>query len=341
MTRVRPRVSAVVLAYKPEPWLPRSVSALLDSVDVDVDVVVVDNGETEGAVDRLRGRAGVTVVGDGTNLGFSGGCNLGATMATGDYLALVNGDLVVEPDAIARLVAVAAEPSVGLAAGSVRLGDHPDLLNSAGNEIHFLGFSWVGGFGEPVTVAAVDRDVAGAMGALVVMRRSVWVDLGGFAEQYFAFHEDAELSWRCWQRGLRVHYVADAVGLHRYEFDREPRKMYLAERNRLIFVLTCWERRTLVLLAPMFVAMECAVAVMALRGGWLRDKARGWRWLWSNRSWLRARRVEVQQARCVSDRSLALLMASRMDAQNFPIPDALRPLDAVLGAYWGLVRRLL
>ena len=341
MTDERPRVTAVVLGFGPEPWLDRSVRALLDSEGVDVDVVLVDNGGTDGGVDRLRGVAGVTVVGEGANLGFAGGCNLGARAATGEYLALVNGDLVVEPDAVARLVAVAAVDDVGVAVGSVRLGDDPSRLNSAGNEIHFLGFSWVGRFGEPATVAAHDRDVAGAMGALVVLRRSVWDALDGFAEPYFAFHEDAELSWRCWQRGLRVRYVADAVGIHRYEFAREPRKMYLAERNRLVFVLTCWDDRTLVLLAPLFVAMEAAVALMALTGGWFRDKVEGWRWLWANREWLRARRVTVQGARTVGDRQLARLMADRMDARNFPIPDALRPLDALLALYWRSVRRFL
>ncbi len=341
MTSPRPRVSAVVLAFRPEPWLERSVRALLASEGVDADVVLVDNGGTEGAVERLGLLPGVTVVGKGENLGFSGGCNLGAEAATGEYLALVNGDLVVEPAALARMVAVAAAPDVGIAAGSVRLGDDPTLLNTAGNEIHFLGFSWVGGFGEPAATAAVDRDVAGGMGALVAMRREVWDGLGGFAEQYFAFHEDAELSWRCWQRGLRVHYVPDAVGVHRYEFDREPTKMYLAERNRLMFLLTCWDDRTITLLAPVLVAMEIAVAAAALKDGWFGDKVAGWRWLWSHRAWLRERRALVQRTRTVGDRALAGLLADRLDARNFTIPEALRPLDALVAWDWRVVRRFL
>lgn len=341
MTSPVPRVSAIVLAYGPEPWLGRCVDALRESQGVEVEIVLVDNGGTDGAVDRLRGTPGVVVVGDGENLGFSGGCNLGASAATGDYLALVNGDLVVAPDALCRLVEVAARPDVGIAAGSVRLADDPSRLNTSGNEIHFLGFSWVGDFGEPAAEKALDRDVAGAMGALAVLRRSVWDALGGFAPQYFAFHEDAELSWRCWQRGWRVHYVPDATGVHRYEFDREPSKMYLAERNRLMFVLTCWDARTLLLLAPAFVAMELAVAAAAWRGGWLRDKVSGWRWLIANRRWLRERRAAVQAARTVGDRALAPLMTSSLSARNFPIPEALRPLDALLGSYWRGVRVLL
>lgn len=336
-----PRVSAVVLAYRAEPWFEKSVHALLGSRDVNVDVVVVDNGCTDGAVDRLRDVPGVTVVGEGENLGFSAGCNLGASIATGQYLALVNGDLVVEPDALHRLVDVAREPDVGIAAGSVRLGAAPHRLNTAGNEIHFLGFSWVGGFGELASERAVARDVAGAMGALLVLRRSVWDGLDGFAPEYFAFHEDAELSWRCWQRGLRVRYVPDAIGLHRYEFARVSNKLYLAERNRWIFVLTCWEVRTLAILAPAFLGAELAMIAASVSGGWLRAKVQGWRWLWTHRRWLQQRRAVVQAQRTMSDRRLAHLMTGHLDARNYPLPSVLRPFDELLAGYWRVTRRFL
>jgi len=336
-----PTVSAVVLAYRDEPWLEKSVYALLGSDDADVEVILVDNGCTDGAVERLRDVEGVVHVGDGHNLGFSGGCNRGAAAARGEYLALVNGDLIVEPNAVARLVAVAADPAIGIAAGSVRLAENPELLNTAGNEIHFLGFSWVGHFGEPAAREARARDVAGAMGALALLRRALWEDLGGFEERYFAFHEDAELSWRCWQRGLRVRYVPDAIGVHRYEFGRVPDKLYLAERNRLLFVLTCWETRTLAVLAPAFLALEVAVSVAAWRGGWLRQKVDGWRWLLTHGRWIRARRRQVQADRTVGDRELAPHWTAHLDARNFPIPPALRPLDQLLAGYWSLAQRLL
>jgi len=89
-----PAVSAVVLAFRDEPWLERCVHALLDSTGVDVEVVLVDNGCTDGAVERLAQTPGVAVVRPGENLGFAGGCNAGAAVASGEFLALINGDLV-------------------------------------------------------------------------------------------------------------------------------------------------------------------------------------------------------------------------------------------------------
>ena len=66
-------------------------------------MVLVDNGCTTDAVDRLRDEPGVTVVSPGTNTGFAGGCNLGARHARGDVLAFINGDAVVRPDALRAL----------------------------------------------------------------------------------------------------------------------------------------------------------------------------------------------------------------------------------------------
>ncbi|MCW2779212.1 MAG: glycosyl transferase family 2, partial [Frankiales bacterium] len=258
----RPSVTAVVLAYGDEPWVERCVEALLASEGVDVDVVLVDNGCTTGAPDRLEGRAGVEVVRPGENLGFAGGCNAGAALARGELLALVNADALVAPEALARLGEVAREPEVGLASGSIRLADDPERLNSAGNPLHFSGLSWAGAFGEPAADHAVRTEVLGASGAGVLLRRQLWEELGGFAPEYFAYLEDTELSLRCWQRGLRVVFVPDAVVVHRYEFSRNPLKMYLLERNRLLLVLTLLERRTLLALLPVLVLVElCMVAL--------------------------------------------------------------------------------
>jgi GT2 family glycosyltransferase len=334
-------VSAIVLAYRDEPWLEQCVHALLSSRDVEVEVVLVDNGCSDGGTARLRDVPGVVHCGAGINLGFSGGCNLGASYATGEFIAFVNSDLLVSSEALTRLAKAAREPAVGIAAGSIRLAEEPELLNSSGNEIHFLGFSWVGGFREPASCNSRDSDIAGAMGALIVLRREVWDRLGGFDDHYFAFHEDAELSWRCWETGLRVRYVSGAIGLHRYEFGRVDEKLYLAERNRLIFVLTLWETRTVLVLAPALIAMELAVFVAALKGGWWRAKIKGWRWLIGHRKWLSQRRRRLQAERTVSDRDLAPLLTSHLDARNFPLPSALRPFDDLLAFYWLLACRFL
>lgn len=336
-----PTVTVVVLAYLDEPWVEQSVDAALASAGVRVDVVLVDNGCTSGAVGRLRGRAGVTVVTPARNLGFSGGCDAGAAVAVGDYLALVNADAVVDPDALRRLVDVAARPDVGIASGSIRLADDPSRINSVGNPLHLLGLSWAGGLGEPASQHAVERDVASASGAGLVLRRCLWDALGGFAPQYFAYHEDTDLSWRCWQRGLRVVYVPDAVVVHRYEFSRNPRKLYLLERNRLLFLLTAHEARTLALLGPPLLALELAMLLLALSQGWAGGKVRGWWWLLRHAGWVRSRRRLLQAERTRSDAELAGLLTAELTTTAVDLPAVLPVLNLLLRAWWWAARRLL
>lgn len=334
-----PLTSAVVTAFGPSPLLGECVTALLGSTGVRTEVVVVDNGGTEDAVDALAGTPGVRVLRPGRNTGFAGGCNLGVAASAGQHVALVNPDAVVAPDALARLSEALAGPGVGLATAGLRLRDRPATMNSAGNPVHYLGLSWAGGLGEPASAHATPADVAAASGAAVAFRRETWDRLGGFWEELFAYCEDTELSLRCWQAGLRVVYVPDAVVAHAYEFSRHPAKLYLLERNRLLVVLTVLERRTLLLLAPALVAFEAAVLLVAARQGWAREKLRGWAWLLAHRSVVRRRRTQVQQARAVGDAALAGLLTARFSPgaeSGFHAPAAV---NALSGLYWALVRR--
>jgi GT2 family glycosyltransferase len=336
-----PTVSVVTVAYGAEPWLERSVEACLASTGVSVDVVLVDNGCTDGAVDRLRSRPGITVVNDGTNTGFAEGCNIGVRAATGMFVALVNPDALVAPDALANLIAVAGREDVGIATASVRLADRPELLNAAGLSLHFLGFSWAGHFEEPAIAFAYEHDVIGGSGAGMAMRRDRWHIVGGLCAEFFAYYEDCDFALRVRQHGWRVVYVPDAVVLHRYEFSRNAQKFFLVERNRLVMVLSLWSTRSLVLLAPMFAVLEVLVLVLAIRQGWGRAKVRSWWWLLRHARWIAARRAALQSVRTVSDRALVPYIEERLDPGNFPLPPALTPLQAPLRGWWLVVRRLL
>ena len=336
-----PEVGVVMLAYGAEPVLDVAVRAVLASRGVNVTLVLVDNGCERTDLDALRAELGFDLVRPSSNLGFTGGVDLGASRLAAPYLALVNSDAVVEPDALGRLVTAAAEPGTGIVSGSIRLARDPSVMNSAGNPLHFLGLCWAGGLDEPASSHQEPVDVAAASGAAMALRREVWDALGGFPLEFFAYQEDLDLSWRCWQRGLRVRYVPDAVVVHHYEFSRNELKMYLLERNRLLFVLTCYGGRTLALLAPALVAFELAMAVIAGTQGWGWQKVRGWGWVLAHLGWVRARRRAVQGARTVPDRELTALWVDRFDAAAMPLPAAAAPLQSVLAGYWHLVRRAL
>jgi GT2 family glycosyltransferase len=335
-----PSLGVVVLAYGDEPWLTACVDAVLASRGVEVDLVVVDNGCTATDLAAVRDRADLRIVTPGSNTGFAGGCNLGARHVTGDHLALVNSDCLVEPDTLAALAAVADEPGTGPVMASIRFADRPDVLNSGGNPVHVLGTCWAGGIDELETRTS-PYDVTSASGACVLLRRALWDRLEGFDETYFAYLEDTELSLRCWRLGLASRCVPTARALHHYEFSRNPRKMYLLERNRLLLVGTLWSTRALVVLAPLFLALEAALLLLATAQGWRREKVEGWRWLARHLGHLRTRRRRLAGERVVPQQEWLAVLTPELAPHVVGSAAAARAVNVVVRGYWRAVRPLL
>jgi GT2 family glycosyltransferase len=326
------RATAIVLAHGAEPTLAQCVAALV--ADGATDILVVDNDAAPGPLEAARSLPGVRVLAPGRNLGFAGGCNYAASHATGDVLVFVNSDAEVLPGALDALLRRVDDPGVGLASANVRLADDPGRLNSAGNPVHYLMFSWVGGFRDPAADHARLTEVASISGVAFAVRQEVWAVLDGFDAEYFAYCEDVYLSLRAWQAGLRVVHEPEAVVVHHYDFARNSAKFYLLERNRLMNLILLPERRTQRLLALPALVVEGGILLVALRDGWARDKVDGWRWLLAHRHSLTVRRRSIQAARRVPDRQLAHLLRGPLDPPAGLGPGVPAPVSRVLARYW-------
>ena len=325
--------SAVIVTYRPGATFARCLESLAGEVD---EVIVVDNAgdQVEGAgIDRL--------VTPGENLGFAAGSNLGANEATGDVLVFLNPDTVVAPGALRQLARSLESSDVGIAMARLRLLDEPEKLNSAGVQVHVTGIGWAGGFGEPADSITELKEVPAPSGTAMAMRAETFRELGGFAEELFMYLEDLELGWRARIAGYRVVVDPEADVLHEYEFGRNPRKNYLLERNRLVFVLSAYSGRQLVLLGPLLAATELAMTALAIKEGWLGDKLSGWRWLARNARVVGRRRRSTQGLRKVRDRELARYLTPVFDPQMIPVPALLRAANPLVARYWSLVRRAL
>jgi GT2 family glycosyltransferase len=313
---------------------------LLDSLEAD-EVVIIDNGAGGPEIDAAAARERVRVVSPGSNVGFAAGCNEGARQATGDALVFLNPDTVVAPGAVAELVRPLEDPTIGIVSARLRLLDRPELLNSAGNEVHVTGIAWAGLYGEPAEQVTELRDVAFPTGAAMAIRRELFEELGGFTEELFMYQEDLELGWRVRLRGLRVVVNPAADVYHEYEFGRNPGKQYLLERNRLVFVLSSYSPRLLLLLSPVLASTEIAMLMLALKEGWARDKLAGWGWLLRHSGWLRRHRRETQRLRRVRDRELARYLSPVVAPGMIPVPSPVRAINPLVARYWELVKKAL
>lgn len=332
-------VSVVIVAYGPEPRLVEAIEAVIGSVDVDLEIIVVDNECTHPLVhdpheDRFR------VVHPGRNTGFAGGCNLGAATATTPTIVFVNSDAVVEPSAIAQIRNSLSDARNGLVCAKIVLYDDPGVVNSVGNPVHYSLLSWAGGWGDQQSQHSTVEEVASATGCVFGVRTEDWRALGGFHEQLFAYGEDVELSLRIWLGGGRVIMDPSAVARHDYEFSRNPRKFYWLERNRLVNLLTVYQVRTLLLYSPILVGLELGMLATAVRQGWWREKVTGWGWILTHARHLAARRRFVQSQRRLDDRALLDMLTVTIDPPEATGHELPPWVNRILAGYGRQARKL-
>lgn len=305
------------------------------------EVIVVNNGAWGEELEIAAASPRVRLVEPGCNLGFAAGCNLGAEHATGDVLVFLNPDTIAATGAIRKLAETLEDESVAIAMARLRLLYEPELLNSSGTVVHISGLGWAGGFAEDADSAEEPTDVAAPSGAAMAISAAEFRRLGGFRSEFFMYHEDQELGWRAQMIGKRVVMNPLADVYHDYEFDRHPHKRYFLERNRLAFVSLSFSLRTLVVLAPVLLATELGMCVLAARQGWLRDKLRGS--LWCVRTFPRLLRLrrETQALRTVRDRELVRVLTPVLAPAAMTLPAVVRLVNPMLTAYWRLALKII
>jgi GT2 family glycosyltransferase len=211
-----PEVSVVIVTWNGRRFLEPCLEAVASQQGVSFETILVDNASTDDSVALVRRRfPWVRVVPLPENRGFAGGNNAGAAQARGRFLAFLNNDTVPDPGWLRSLRrGVDERPGFLLAASQIVYMHDPAVVDSAGDGM----LRWGGAFkrlhGGSVEDAHESREVFGVCGAAFLISKAVFEELGGFDEDFFASHEDVDLSYRARLHGYRSRYVADAVVRH-------------------------------------------------------------------------------------------------------------------------------
>jgi GT2 family glycosyltransferase len=219
----RPSVAIVMLTLDQCAITLRALESIDASRLEREEVLVWDNGSTDGTADAVRERyPRAHVHHSPENLGVAGGRNAAAAMAIErfqpDFLCFLDNDLVLTPGFLDALVAVLlADPGTGQVQGKLRFLDRPDVLNDGGGcQIIF----WRGST-EPIGKGEVDRGQYDLMhpcvscGGAMMVRTSLFQALGGFDLTFNPFGpEDLDFSLRLQRQGWRALYVPSAMAYH-------------------------------------------------------------------------------------------------------------------------------
>ena len=279
-----PLVRAVVVNWNGAILLRPCLASLLeqDLARGSLEVVVVDNASRDGSVELLRREfPSVTVVQNATNEGFAGGVNAGLVDLQAPYVALLNNDARLEPDAIRRMVEVLEDPcnaDVGAVTALILLENEESetrpMVNSTGNVVSRAGSATDRDWLTPLEELDASPDVFGFCGGAAVLRTAALDEVGIFDDSLFLYYEDTDLSWRLRAWGWRTRFENGAVAWHRHAQSSDPTSplfRYYNNRNALI-VFTRYAPLSTVFLA--YARQSIAVLLHSLR----RDESAGLIW---------------------------------------------------------------
>jgi len=242
------RVGAVVINFNAGEALARCVASLKQAGIADI--TVVDNGSTDRSTEAVRTLdPAIRLVRSPRNGGYGAGANCGAGCVDRELLFICNPDLVVEPDAVERLIesldthpgAAVAGPMLLELDGSIYPSGRsfPGLGDALGHG--FIGLFWSDNpwtrryrlLGDDQQRA---READWVSGAAFLVRRDAFELVGGFDEAYFMYVEDVDLCWRLHRAGWGVLYEPSSRVVHTQGLStsRQPYRMLVAHHRSIL-----------------------------------------------------------------------------------------------------------
>jgi GT2 family glycosyltransferase len=240
------KVSVALVSWNGRSHLETCLQALAaqDAPGVEWEVLVLDNGSTDGTAEWLRRERPprVRLIESRYNVGFCAGNNRLVAAAAGDAVALLNNDTRPRSDWLGALVEALGSAPADVAAVSGQIVDWVgERLDFGRGVMTFDGHAFQLDFHRPLAAArlpAAGEELLFACGGNMLIRRASFLAAGGFDASYFAYLEDVDLGWRLWSGGERVIFAPGAVVHHRSSATSDLLGLYnrgfLFERNAFL-----------------------------------------------------------------------------------------------------------
>ncbi|MGD2165113.1 MAG: glycosyltransferase family 2 protein [Anaerolineae bacterium] len=277
-----PRASVIIPNWNGLEHLPRCLDSLYAQTLTDIEIIVADNGSSDGSLGLLADRyPEVHVLALGENRGFAGACNAGMRVARAPIKVLLNNDTEADARWLEEVMdAFGRHPEAGMVASKMLLFDKRDTFHTAGDFYRVDGLPGNRGVWQE-DEGQYDREeyVFGACGGSAAYRGAMLEQIGLLDEDFFYSNEDVDLAWRAQLMGWRCVYAPRAVVYHKLSATGGGRTASFFDGRNAIYVLIkdypgdLWRRYwRAVLRRQVLIARE---ALRAWRGTEARARLRG------------------------------------------------------------------
>ena len=207
-------VTVVIPNYNGLKFMEPCMAALEKQTCKDFEILVVDNGSSDGSVDWLRSHQYPTIFLE-ENTGFSGAVNVGIKASKTPFVLLLNNDTEVEPDFIGEMIkAIRRSDQIFAVSSKMVQMYHKELMDDAGDMYSVLGWAYQRGVGRSSKGYNREREVFSACAGAAIYRRAVFEQIGYFDEMHFAYLEDIDVCYRAKIFGWHNRYCPTAVVHH-------------------------------------------------------------------------------------------------------------------------------
>lgn len=213
------KTTVVIPNYNGMKFLDNCIAKLLDAKQQgDFHILVIDNGSTDGSLERAReyaARGVLELVEFPENTGFCGAVNEGIERCVTEYVLLLNNDTEVTENFVAELETFMDQHPKAFSASSKMLSLYePDVIDDCGDLYCALGWAFGLGKGKQASHYEKDAGVFAACGGASIYRKKVFEEIGVFDENHFAYLEDIDIGYRAMLYGYRNYYCHKAVVYH-------------------------------------------------------------------------------------------------------------------------------
>jgi len=209
-------ISVIVVNYNGGDYLRRCVESLVAQSFSDFEVILVDNASSDGSIEDLPTLpTNFRIVRAETNIGFAAANNLGASISSGSWLALLNPDAIASPEWLTSLLrAVTVRPNYRVVASAQLQLNDEDKLDGVGDCYSIVGFAWRGGYGHSREIMPGPGEVFAACGASAFYPKDAFLAAGGFDESFFCYLEDVDLGFRLRLSGEKCQFSPECRIVH-------------------------------------------------------------------------------------------------------------------------------
>jgi len=300
--------SIIILNYNGKDFLKNCLDSIIKETHCNYEIIVVDNNSPDKSGENYsKEYKSCKFILNDKNVGVPEGLNIGIYNSSGEFIVLLNNDIIVTRNWLDPLFNAYKQNGLALYQPKFLKMKNPEYLDGAGNMINIFGFGFARSKGKK-DIGKYEKieEISYASGTCMFCPKKIFHDVGLFDEKFFAYHEELDFGWRARLFGYKSYYVPKSV-IHHYgsaQWKWGGDKFYFLERNRWLVLLKNYSVKTILRLFPFLIVIEIFMLAFFTKKGLLLKKIKSYGSIISLHSHIRKNRKIIINKRSIDDEQI-------------------------------------